>query len=85
MSLTRRYRCLDDDGAILFDETTWNTHILTASAAIVYETLVEQGGGDAITMDEATGVLRDALDLDPDTPDIAQLLAMLTTLGVIRR
>ncbi|MBK5930599.1 HPr-rel-A system PqqD family peptide chaperone [Halochromatium salexigens] len=74
-----------DDGGILFDETTWKTHILTASAALVYETLIEQGGGNAVTMDEAAQVVRDTLDLDPETPDIAQLLAMLTTLGVIRR
>ncbi|MCG5517322.1 MULTISPECIES: HPr-rel-A system PqqD family peptide chaperone [unclassified Ectothiorhodospira] len=73
-----------DDGGILFNETTWKTHILTASAAIVYETLIEHGGGNAVTATEARDALRNVLDLDPDTPDITQLLAMLETLGVIR-
>ncbi|MFP4062089.1 MAG: HPr-rel-A system PqqD family peptide chaperone [Halochromatium sp.] len=73
-----------DDGGILFDETTWKTHILTASAALIYETLIEQSGGDAVTMADARDGLRDALDLDPDSPDSIQLLAMLKTLGVIR-
>ena len=83
MRLALRYRPMDD-GGILFNETTWNTHILTASAALIYETLIEQSGGDAVTMADARDVLRDALDLDPDSPDITQLLAMLKTLGVIR-
>ncbi|MEA3639837.1 MAG: hypothetical protein VBE63_07820 [Lamprobacter sp.] len=83
MRLNLRYHPMDD-GGILFDEATWKTHILTASAALIYETLIEQSGGNAVTMTDARDLLRDALDFDPDSPDSIQLLAMLKTLGVIR-
>lgn len=72
------------DGSILFDETTWKTHILTTTAAIVYEALIEQSDEHALRMDEAKALLRNALGLDPDNPDITQLLVMLKKLGVIR-
>lgn len=73
-----------DDGGILFDEATWRTHILTAPAAVVYEALVEHGGGGPVALAEARNLLRDALGLDPDAPEMGRLLGSLTSLGVIR-
>lgn len=73
-----------DDGGILFDETTWKTHILTAPAALVYETLIDTSSGQAVSKDEVYRILREQLGLEPNAPEASQLLAMLKMLGVIR-
>lgn len=73
-----------DDGGILFDETSWKTHILTASAALVYETIIDTSDGQAISKDEAYSIMQDQLQLKSNAAEAAQLLAMLKMLGVIR-
>lgn len=77
-----RYRPLSE-GAVLFNERTWRTHVLTPPAAIIYEALLETSSGEAVTMDAALHLLRHELDVNPDTPEIRQLLATLKNIGAI--
>ncbi|MEA3642973.1 MAG: HPr-rel-A system PqqD family peptide chaperone [Lamprobacter sp.] len=73
-----------DDGGVLFDKTTWKTHILTASAALVYETLIESNSGQAASKEEIYRILQNQLQLNPSAPEATRLLAMLNMLGIVR-
>jgi hypothetical protein len=77
-----RYRPLGN-GAALFDEHTWKTHILNPAAAAVYEALMEESGGKPVSTADATLLLRGGLGLDPDSEDTRKLLSMLQRLGVV--
>ena len=77
-----RYRRLGD-GGVLFNPRTWNTHILTPAAAIIYEALTEQSEDVPMPAEQAITFLKGELDVDPTTPEIQQLLAMLRQLRVI--
>ena len=76
------YRRLGD-GGVLFNERTWKTHILTPAAAIIYEALTEQSDGSPMPADQAITFLKGELEVDPTSPEIKQLLAMLRQLRVI--
>ena len=73
------------DGGVLFNERTWKTHILTPAAAIIYEALTEQSEGVPMPAEQAITFLKKELDVDPTSPEIKQLLAMLRQLRVIGR
>lgn len=76
------YRRLGD-GAVLFNPRTWNTHILTPAAAIIYDALKEQSTGEAIPASDAIAFLTSELGVDTDSEEIRRLLGMLRHLGVI--
>lgn len=76
------YRRLGD-GGVLFNRRSWKTHILTPAAAIIYEALSEQSKDNPIPSEQAITFLRGELDIDPTSPEIKQLLAMLRQLRVI--
>lgn len=76
------YRRLGD-GGVLFNERTWNTHILTPAAAIIYEALAEQVNDAPISSEQAIRFLRTELDVDPSAPEIKKLLAMLRRLNLL--
>lgn len=80
VSLT--YRRLGD-GAVLFNENTWKTHILTPSAAAIYETLMEYSPDGHIPEAEAVAFLRAEFALDMDSEAMRRLLIMLRHLRVI--
>lgn len=82
MNLPLRHHPLGE-GAILFNERTWRTHVLTPAAAIIYDALLETSNGAPVTMDAAIHLLRQELDVNPDTPEIRRLLATLKDIGVI--
>ncbi len=72
-----------DDASVVFDPRTWQTHLLPPAATVVVdviEELREQGKLSQETLDAA---LRDDLELDPDSPAIADLLRMLREIGIL--
>jgi len=82
MSLPLRYRPLGE-GAVLFNEHTWRTHVLTPAAALIYTALLETSNGEAVAKDTALQVLEQELDVNPEAPEIRRLLNMLEHLGVV--
>lgn len=83
MSSPSHFRRLGE-GAAVFDPRTWQSHILTPAATIVVEALLERGEGASLPLSEARACLREELGVDPDSPDYAQMLAMLVDIGVVR-
>ena len=82
MTLPLRYRPLGE-GAVLFNEHTWRTHVLTPAAALIYTALLETSNGHPIAKDAALQVLEQELDVNPEAPEIRRLLNMLEHLGVV--
>jgi len=82
MTLPLVYRQLGN-GGVLFNERTWKTHILTPAAAIIYEALTEQSEDVPMPAEQAITFLQKELEVDPTSPEIKQLLAMLRQLRVI--
>jgi PqqD family protein of HPr-rel-A system len=78
------YRRLGD-GAVLFNDRTWKTHILTPAATIIYEALdeIRPADGGPVPSAAALALLQQDLDIETDTPSTQQLLRMLRHLGVI--
>ena len=63
MPLPLRYRPLGE-GAVLFNEHTWRTHVLTPAAALIYTALLETSNGEAVAKNTALQVLEQELDAD---------------------
>ena len=82
MPLPLCYRPLGE-GAVLFNEHTWRTHVLTPAAALIYTALLETSNGEAVAKDTALQVLEQELDVNPEAPEIRRLLNMLEHLGVV--
>lgn len=71
------------DGAVVFDRATWQTHVLSPAAAIVFEALAEVNDGRPVSETRAFEVLRDELELDTDTPPIQHMLHSLREMGML--
>lgn len=71
------------EGAVLFDRHTWQTHVLTPAAAIIFETLLEASRGECLGRDEVLRILRGDLGVDPAEAPIVRLLDTLTAIGMI--
>ncbi len=76
------YRRLGD-GGVVFDSKTWQTHILTPAAAIIFEALAEINEGEPVPQAQALGFLRDELDVDIDTPEMKEVLRSLEEMGIL--
>ena len=76
------YRRLGD-GGVAFDEATWQTHLLTPAAAVIFETLVERATTGALPLAAAEDLLARELDVDAGSHEVQQLLHMLQELNVI--
>lgn len=78
------YRRLGD-GAVVFNHCTWNTHILTPAATIIYEAVdeIRPADGSPVPRAAALALLQQDLDIDTETPSIHQLLRILRHLGVV--
>ena len=82
MPLPLRYRPLGE-GAVLFNEHTWRTHVLTPAAALIYTALLETSNGEAVAKNTALQVLEQELDVNPEAPENRRLIKMLEHLGVV--
>jgi len=71
------------EGAVIFDEQTWLTHILTPAARIICEHLAEHAAAGTLTTQQAVQLLRDDLDADVNSADIEELLRTLRAIGLI--
>ena len=71
-------------GGALFDSLTWETHILTPAAAIMYAALAEQFPAAPPLFTEAEAFLRGPLDVATDTPEVQQFLRFLHKVGGVR-
>jgi len=76
------YRRLGDGGAV-FDSASWQTHILTPAAAIIFEALAEINEGRLVPQAQALDFLRDELDVDIDTPEMKEVLRSLEERGIL--
>ncbi len=76
------YRRLGD-GGVVFDSKTWQTHILTPAAAIIFEALAEINEGEPVPQAQALDFLRDELDVDIDTPEMKEVLRSLEEMGIL--
>jgi PqqD family protein of HPr-rel-A system len=76
------YRRLGDGGAV-FDSKSWQTHILTPSAAIIFEALAEICEDGPVPQAQAFELLRDELDVDIDTPEMKEVLRSLEEMGIL--
>ncbi|KFB73080.1 MAG: hypothetical protein AW09_001689 [Candidatus Accumulibacter phosphatis] len=76
------YRRLGDGGAV-FDSKSWQTHILTPAAAIIFEALAEICEDGPVPQAQAFELLRDELDVDIDTPEMKEVLRSLEEMGIL--
>jgi len=76
------YRGLGE-GAAVFDPASWQTHILTPAAAIIFEALAEIGAGSPVPQEQALRVLHDDLEVDTETPEMQQVLRSLQEMGIL--
>ncbi len=76
------YRKLGD-GAVVFDPESWLTHILTPSAAIIFEALAELAEAGPVTYSQALHLLQADLEVDTDTPKMQQVLRSLQEMGML--
>lgn len=76
------YRQLGD-GAAVFDKTSWQTHILTPAAAIIFEVFTEACDGESVATSRAIELLKEDLDVDPGSPEIQQVLRSLREMGML--
>lgn len=76
------YRRLGD-GAAVFNSSDWQTHILTPSAAIIFEALAEIRDGASVPQHRALALLHDELEVDTNTPEMQQVLRSLREMGML--
>ncbi|MEF8755780.1 MAG: HPr-rel-A system PqqD family peptide chaperone [Accumulibacter sp.] len=77
------YRRLGE-GGVAFDQESWQTHILTPAATIIFEALSEIGDGEQpLPLEPALRFLRDELEVDTDTDEIRQVLRSLQEMGML--
>jgi PqqD family protein of HPr-rel-A system len=77
------YRRLGD-GGVVFSVASWETHLLTPSAAVIFEVLLEHADSGPLEMSCAEEVLSADLGLNGATPEIRKVLGMLQEIGLIR-
>lgn len=71
------------DGAVVFDPHTWQTHVLPPAAAAIADLIDELAAEGTVSRARVRAALRDELDLDADTPTIAELLRSLHEIGML--
>jgi PqqD family protein of HPr-rel-A system len=77
------YRRLGE-GGVAFDPRSWQTHILTPAAAVIFEALGEIADGERpLPLARALELLRDDLEVDTDSPEIRQVLRSLQEMGML--
>lgn len=72
-----------DDASVVFDLRTWQTHLLPPATAVVVEVIEELRDQGRLSDAALAAALRDELELDPDSPAIADLLRMLREIGIL--
>ena len=71
-------------GGALFDSLTWETHILTPTAAIMYAALAEHFSAAPPSFSAAEDFLRGPLDVATDTPEVQRFLHFLRKVGGVQ-
>ncbi len=74
-----------DDAAVVFDTVTWQTHLLPPAAAVVADLVDELSESGPVTIGRISAAVRDELALDPDRPEMRELLRMLEEIGMLDR
>lgn len=73
------------DAAVIFDEATWQTHVLPPAGAVVVDLADELSDSGPVSVDRLSAALREELELDPEAPEIRELMRMLIEIGLLRR
>lgn len=71
------------DAAVVFDARSWQTHLLPPSAAVVADLIDELRERGPLTRERLDAALRAELELDPEAPDIQELLRMFSKIGLL--
>jgi PqqD family protein of HPr-rel-A system len=77
------YRRLGD-GGVVFSLASWETHLLTPSAAVIFEVLLEHADSGPLKLTCAEEILSADLGLDGSAPEIRKVLGILQEIGLIR-
>ena len=72
-----------DDAAVVFDFRSWQTHLLPPAAAVIADVADELASSGSVTVERLSAALRDELELECDTPEMRELLRMLTEIGIL--
>jgi PqqD family protein of HPr-rel-A system len=68
---------------VVFDRSTWETHLLPPTAAVVADVAEELSAQGPVSVERLRGELRAEFDLDCDTPEMRQLLRMMDEIGML--
>jgi PqqD family protein of HPr-rel-A system len=71
------------DAAAVFDPRDWQTHVLTPAAFAVADLLLEHLDAGPLSSEAVAALLRDELQLDAGTPEIARLLDSFVEIGIV--
>lgn len=71
------------DASVVFDSRNWQTHLLPPASTVVVDVIEELRDQGGLSDDALASALRHDLELDPDSPAIADLLHMLREIGIL--
>jgi PqqD family protein of HPr-rel-A system len=71
------------DASVVFDPRNWQTHLLPPAATVVVDVIEELREQGRLGDEALATALRDDLELDPDSPAIADLLRTLREIGIL--
>ena len=70
---------------VVFDELTWQTHILPPAAAVVADICLEMPTSQGTTDDDLFAAVQAELGLDLDPIEIKELFRMFRKIGILPR
>lgn len=71
------------DASVVFDSRTWQTHLLPPATTVVVDVIQELREQGKLSDEALAAALRDDLELEPESPAIADLLRMLREIGIL--
>lgn len=71
------------DAWVVFDPKSWETHVLPPVASVFAELIMELCERNSISDMAIRHAIRDELELDPDSPNVTELLRMLREIGLL--
>ena len=71
------------DASVVFDSRTWQTHLLPPATTVVVDVIEELREQGKLSDEALAAALRDDLELDPESPAMADLLRMLREIGTL--
>lgn len=73
------------DAAVIFDDATWQTHVLPPAGAVVVDLADELSASGPVSVERLSAALREELELDPDAPEMRELMRVLIEIGLLQQ